>query len=83
MSIGQKRKRRQAPPVRVSPDDVIVIEPLQIVNDELQVTFIVGGQGGQSAPVSGNDVASLLQAKGPSLAMTLSNMVCYNAYTAA
>ena len=60
-----------------------MIEPLQIVNDELQVTFVVGGQGGQSAPVSGNDVASLLQAKGPSLAMTLSNMVCYNAYTAA
>jgi hypothetical protein len=75
---GQQRKKRQVPPIRVSLDDIIVIQPLRIVNDQLLVLFVVGGQEGQSAPVSGADVAGLLQAEGPSLAMTLSNVVCYN-----
>ena len=74
---SSKRKKRQAPPVRVFPDDVIVIEPIRVVNGELLVSFVVGGQEGQSAPVSGTDVASLLQAEGPSLATTLSNTVWY------
>ncbi len=72
----QQRKKRQVPPIQVSLDDVLVIQPLRIVNDQLLVSFVVGGQEGQSAPVSGADVASLLQAEGPSLAMALSNVVC-------
>ena len=84
MLSGQERKKRQAPPIQVSPDDVILIQPLRVVNDQLLVSFVVGGQEGQSAPVSGADVASLLQAEGPSLAMTLSNLVrpCYTVHTA-
>ena len=72
---GQNRKKRQVPPAQVSPDDVIIIEPLRMVNGELLVSFVVGGQGGQSAPVSGTDVANLLEEEGPSLAMVLSNVV--------
>ena len=52
-----------------------MIEPLRVVNGELSISFVVGGRGGQSAPVSGTAVASLLQMEGPMLAMTLSNTV--------
>ena len=52
-----------------------------MVNGELLVSFVIGGQGGQSAPVSGTDVANLLEEEeGPSLAMALSNVVCWTVY---
>lgn len=74
---GQNRKKRQASsPVPVSPDDVIVIDPLRNVNGELLVSFVVDGEGGQSTPVSGTVLVNLLQMDGPNLATALSNAVC-------
>ena len=73
---GNNRQKRQQSPL--SPSDVVIVEPLVEVEGGLQVAFVVGGGEGQSAPISGNEVMSVLEAQGQQLAEGLSNEVCFN-----
>ena len=60
----------------MTPEDVLIVEPLVEDQGRLQVAVIVGGEGGQSTPISGSELSSLLQANGQQLAADLGAVVC-------
>ena len=66
--------KRQQPPL-LSPEDVVIIEPLLETNGGLEVTFVVGGGEDQAAPISGGDLIELLEVEGNSLATQLKTLV--------
>lgn len=59
----------------MTPKDVLIIEPLLVDQDRLQVAFVVGGEGGQSTPISRSELSSILEAEGQRLAADLSAKV--------
>ena len=66
--------KRQQPPL-LSPEDVVIIEPLLQTNGGLEVTFVVGGGEDQATLISGGDLISLLEVEGNSLATELKTLV--------
>ena len=59
----------------MTPEDVVIIEPLLEDQGSLQVAFLVGGEGGQSTPISRSELSSILEAGGQQLAADLSAAV--------
>ena len=45
----------------ITPADVAVLDTPVVVDGVLMVEFVVGGHGGQSPPISGTEMAALLQ----------------------
>ena len=72
--LGNNRQKRQQTPL--TSEDVLIIEPLVEDQGRLQVSFVVGGEGGQSTLISRSVLSSLLEAKGQQLAADLSAAVC-------
>ena len=74
--IGTLRQKRQV--AQVSPNDVLLIGPPVMSNNELVIAFVVIGQS--SDPINGSILATALEDGGSQLASALSIAVCYSKY---
>ena len=74
--IGTLRQKRQV--AQVSPNDVLLIGPPVMSNNELVIAFVVVGQS--SDPINGSILATALEDGGSQLASALSIAVCYSKY---
>lgn len=59
----------------VTPSDITILDTPRTVEGVLLIEFVVGGKGGQPAPLTSTEMAALLQTQGPMLAMALSAAV--------
>ena len=56
----------------ISPSDVTILESPTMMNGELVVGFVVGGNGGQGSPISSTEMEAILEREGPNLARAMS-----------
>ena len=71
---GRRLVRRQQ--TIVDPSDITILDATRMEEGVLYIAFVVGGQGGQSSPLTSAEMVALLQAEGNMLATALSAAVC-------